>query len=375
MAHLLALALAVPAAAGPVIDGPAEVVFDWERDRCARWDIPDAPARAWRLPSGAVALLAGSEATRASRGPDLARIERDCAVLHAGAEDGDPAAFDDRSWIAAVHAVGSRVEGLAHVEYHGHLRPDRCLGDYAACWSNAIVALVSPDGGRTFERAEPALVAALPYRYNGEGGQRIGYFNPSNILRVDDHLHAFVFAERHGAQARGPCLLRRPVEGTARDWRAWDGTGFGVRFIDPYREAVEDPARHVCTPVAGLRSTVSSVVRDTRSGRYLAVTPAELREASDEPPRRGIWWSVSDDFVTWSAPQLLYEVPLLWRRDCSAPSAYAYPSLIDDDSPSAAFDTADERLWLYLVEMPLDARCQVGPRRNLVRLPVNWPDG
>jgi hypothetical protein len=105
------------------------------------------------------------------------------------------------------------------------------------------------------------------------------------------------------------------------------------------------------------------------------VTPAELREASDEPPRRGIWWSVSDDFVTWSAPRLLYEVPLLWRRDCSAPSAYAYPSLIDDDSPSAAFDTADERLWLYLVEMPLDARCQVGPRRNLVRLPVNWPDG
>jgi hypothetical protein len=85
---LVALLLARPAGAdgpdavgpdfmGPVIAGPPETAFDWSTDRCAAWDIPDAPARAWRGPGG-LHLLAGSDESRVSVGPSLDRLERRC---------------------------------------------------------------------------------------------------------------------------------------------------------------------------------------------------------------------------------------------------------------------------------------------------------
>ncbi len=360
---------------GPRITGAAETVFDWTQHACARWDIPDAPARAWRDGQGAVNLVAGSEESRASRGPTLERLRRDCEVVHRGSKSADPAAFDDRSWLAAIVAVPGRpLEALAHVEYHGHAHPGRCTGAYSECWSNAIVALISADEGRSFEHAEPALVAALPYRYDGGAGRRIGYFNPSNVLEHDGHLYVFVFAERYGAQRRGACLLRRPLDGTAQDWRAWDGRAFTVRFADPYAEHISNPERHVCAPVPGLRSTVSSVLEHLPSGRFVAVTPTTGIKP-DGQEASGIDWTTSNDLVHWSPPRLLLEVPLLWRRDCKAAAAFAYPSLIDPDSRSRTFDSTDSALWLYLTQMPLNGDCRIGPRRNLVRYPVSWPRG
>jgi hypothetical protein len=368
----LATGAAAAAAAEPRVAGPEETVYDWDVARCATWDIPDAPARAWRAPDGGVRLAAGSERTRAEAGPTLDALTRDCAVLVAGAEDDDPAAYDDRLWLASILRVdGARVEALGHMEFHGHERREICpTGDYSACWWNAIVALTSDDGGRTFRR--DGLVAALPYRFDGAHGSRMGYFNPSNAVERDGHLYAFVFAEAYGAQRRGVCLLRRPVAGGAADWRAWDGAGFGAAFADPYGGSVDDPSAHVCAPLPGLSSTLSSVV--VRDGRFLAVTPAALT-GPDGARRAGIWWTTSDDLLRWSAPAPLIDLPLLWRRDCAAEAAYAYPSLLDPDAATPAFADVDDGFWLYLTRLPLGPDCKVGPERDLVRYPVSWPRG
>lgn len=353
------------------IAGTEQTVFDWAHDRCATWDIPDAPARAWRDARGKVHLLAGSEATRAAAGTDLDHLTRDCRVLHRGAGIDDPAQWNDRTWIAAIHtADGKTLTALGHMEYHGYLRPETCPSQrYSSCWFNAVIELGSTDGGRTFTRRGGGadLVAALPRPYAGEAGRRMGYFNPSNIVEYQGQLHAFVFAEAAGPQQRGPCLIRRPVDGGAGDWRAWDGTDFATRFVDPHAEPGARPDDHACQPVPGLRSTVSSVVRHASSGLFLAVTPMTSADGAT-----GIFWSSSADLRVWSVPQLLYEVPLLWRRDCADGAAYAYPSLIDPDSPSPSFDTADDRFWLYLTRMPLDDACAVTPERDLVRVPVEW---
>jgi hypothetical protein len=366
------IGLSGPGAAdpNPTIAGQPETVFGSATQGCAPWDIPDTPARAWRGSDGTVRLVAGSEESRAMSGPRLGTLARDCRVLHRGAGADNPAAYDDRAWVHATYAQGTRVTALAHVEYHGHQRADRCAaGTYLACWRNAIVELRSADGGMTFHRA--GLAAVLPYVYTGKEGRRSGYFNPSNILRRGDFLYAFVLAEAHAAQRRGACLLRRPVDGGPSDWRAWDGAGFSVTFTDPYRSEA-DPVRHVCTPVDGILSTISSVVESTAHGGYLAVTAA-TRPSGDGVPRSGIWWTTSTDLLHWSPPRLLWEVPLLWRRDCAAPAAFAYPSLLDDDSRSANFETVDDRFWLYLVRMPLGPHCRVGRARDLIRLPVSWP--
>lgn len=374
--NFAAAATAGPAQIAPRVSGPAETVFDWRTDRCAEWDIPDTPARAWRDAAGRARLIAGAEASRASLGRSLDRLARDCAVVFRGAHADDPAAYDDRAWIHAVFtADGLRVEALAHVEYHGQLRPERCAAaEYAACWRNAIVQVVSDDGGGGFRRDGDGagLVAALPYRYAAGQRRRSGYFNPSNILRRGAHLYVFIFAEATGAQRRGACLLRRPLAGAAADWRAWDGADFTVRFADPYREDIADPAAHVCAPLRGVASTISGVVRHAPSGAYLALTAA-ARRGPDGKWRSGVWWMTSRDLIAWSAPRLLYAVPLLWRRDCARPAAYAYPAMLDDDSASRVFDTVDDDFWMYLVEMRVDGNCRIGPRRDLLRLPLSWP--
>lgn len=51
---------------GPARAETPTVLFRWTDDRCARWDIPDAPARAWRDAAGRIRLLAAAEVARTS---------------------------------------------------------------------------------------------------------------------------------------------------------------------------------------------------------------------------------------------------------------------------------------------------------------------
>jgi len=360
-------------AGGPAV-AEVELLFDWSAERCARWDIPDTPARFWRDAAGLVHMLAGAESSRASVGRDIDALTRVCGVLYAAPHDAEPAARDDRVWIASVFTRdGLHVEALGHAEYHGHRHPGACdAGDYMSCWRNAIVALESGDGGRSFTRVPGPPVAALPYVYDPEQTRRSGYFNPSNMIAAGEDLYVFVFAERYGAQQRGVCLLRRPRDGGPGDWRAWDGQGFSRRLADPYGETIADPARHVCTPLPGVAAPLSSVVRQAATGRYLAVSPMVARDA-DGQKRSGIWALGSPDLIHWERPVLLMEVPLLWARDCAAKAVYAYPALVDPNSSARMFDTVDEAFWLTVVRLPLDVGCHVGPERDLIRLHVNWP--
>jgi hypothetical protein len=64
-----------------------------------------------------------------------------------------------------------------------------------------------------------------------------------------------------------------------------------------------------------------------------------------------------------------------WCKITLARSASSGASL---RSPSRNFEVTDDRLWLYLVEMPLRLAatvngCRVGADRRLVRMPLRWP--
>ena len=363
----LALITGCAAAADPAL------LFDWQTERCERWDIPDTPARFWRDASGLVHMLAGAEANRQSTGPDLHHLQRACQLVHAGEQNPDPAARNDRVWIASVFTRdGVHVQALGHAEYHGHRHGDVCAaGDYMSCWRNAIVALRSDDGGRSFRRVPGPPVAALPYRYDRAQARRSGYFNPSNMVVAGDYLHVFFFAEAYGAQKRGVCLARRKLDGGPGDWRAWDGQGFTIRFADPYSPGVTEPETHVCTPLPGLTAPLSSIVRQPATGRYLAVSP--MVGEIDGTRTVGFWAFTSTDLIHWQGRVLLAPMPLLWARDCADSYAHAYASLVDPDSASRTFETVGTRFWLTLVRMPLDAQCRVGPERDLIRFDVSWP--
>lgn len=353
-------------------ENPVGRLFDWHHQRCERWDIVDTPARAWRDDRGMVHVLAGAETSRASVGADLTgSLTRDCAPRLRSQGHPDPAQRNDRLWIASVFTRdGATVEALIHAEYHGHRHVGRCAaGRYMPCWRNAILAATSSDGGRTFAVNETA-VAMLPYRYDPLQSRRSGYFNPSNMIEHHGMMYSFFFAEAYKAQKRGVCLMRRPLEGGPLDWRFWQGQDFTGRFADPYRDRIAEPSRHVCTPLPGLRSVLSSVIR--REDGFLAVTPMTAQNGEGRTVS-GIWAMQSRDLVHWGLPKLLMSAPLLWRRDCTVPFAIAYPSLLDPQSKAPMFDVADEQLWLTYVRIALNGTCKAQAQRDLVAHQLNWP--
>jgi hypothetical protein len=198
----------------------------------------------------------------------------------------------------------------------------------------------------------------------------VGYFNPTNIIERDGFYYALFGASAYGAQKAGKCLVRTDRLDDPASWRAWDGSGFTVRFADPYREAVEDESRHVCEPVGGgrLLTMLGSVVRHTPSGLYLAIMAGQRRGAQGEPPVQGFYLSSSADLIAWSEPALVWATPVHSDPGACRP-LMNYPSLLDPASPSRNFETVGDTPHLYFVEQVQHA-CRVGQERNLLRRPV-----
>ena len=234
---------------------------------------------------------------------------------------------------------------------------------YFQCWYNAIIAARSTDGGFTFTRQPDAVVAAPAYRFVASVRHPVGYFTPSNIVKLGDFLYTMVWAENVGEQKRGVCLLRTDNPANPETWRAWDGTGFNVRLGNPYREPPGAPP-HVCALIdpANLRDHVESLVRHERSGRYVAVM-------AFDGPHPGFYAADSADLFHWSEPRKIMDTGPAIPGECDNRSVLAYPSLIDPGSASRNFETVGDTAYLYYTRFHFRG-CAGNLDRDLMRVPV-----
>ncbi|MGV7031475.1 hypothetical protein [Methylobacterium symbioticum] len=361
--------------------GPAVTVFKAGRDACDGADVPDAPARAFRDASGAVALFGMHYRNRALRGPDLEHLTLDCAVVLESGEKADPALYDDRSWITATWTEDGRaVAALLHHEYQANEHPGRCRSAvYMECWYNTITAAASADGGRSFTRASPPrVVAGPPFTQEVDQGRHRGFFNPSNI--VGDGPWRYFLAsttgwERPGSdQEAGICLFRSDRPADPASWRAWTGRGFTAAFPDPYRKGA---APATCRPVGPFPGPVGAVVRHRGTGAFIAVFMAKAGTGTPgDFPRSGFYWTSSRDLLAWDRPRLLLEGATLYDDPCTAPGGLiAYPALLDPGATGRNFDDAGARALLTYATLRTEG-CTVTSDRDLVRRPVAitvWP--
>jgi hypothetical protein len=382
---LLVLAFAAVQLATPLVAedaralevrGPREVVFDWSQDACEPEDIPDLPARALRDADGQVQLLVAHYVNRRLVGPDFDHLRHDCAVMMSSDEDPDPAAFNGWEWIASPYTRDGRtIFALVHNEFQGHRDHRRCRsGKYPRCVYTALTLAVSRDGGRTYRqpRAPTHLVATYPYRYVGDSGP-IGIFEPSNIVFNPKDRYYYVVAHTvgHGNRPRGTCVLRTRRLGDPRSWRAWDGTNFRVRFVNPYEQEGARPETHVCQPVerADIVEMSHSLTFNTYLGRFLLVGMSGAHDAARGVMVWGVYYSLSDDLVHWSRQKLLMEAELPWTHKCGDADPIAYPSLLDPASRSRSFETTGRRPYLYFTRFNFKG-CVQSFDRDLVRVRV-----
>jgi hypothetical protein len=359
-----------PAQPGPAlrleVAGPPVPAVAGARPGCDGDDIPDTPARAIRLATGQVQLYASHFRNRVDSGPDLLHVVHRCPVVLAGANDDDPAAYNDRAWIASPWTPDGRtILAVVHNEFQGQRRPALCPSQrYMDCWYNALTAAVSHDGGHSFQRPPGrALVAALPYRFDQLEHGHHGYFNPSNIVTSAGAQYMITFATKAGAQREGNCLLRTTAVATPDAWRGWDGSAFEAVFVDPYTQSVP-PEPHVCAPVGqgGLRWPVSSLVRHAETGLFIAVMQDSGRDS-------GVYYSTSPDLLHWSGPALLLPAigPGAWT--CADPPPLAYSSLLDPASKDRNFETVGATAVLFATRFNVKD-CRTGMDRELIRWDV-----
>lgn len=350
-----------------------EIVFDWTTDRCDEQDIPDAPARAFRDAEGNVQLIATHNVVRRMIGPSLDAVRRECMIVMRSHHDPDPANFNDAEWLTSPYTLDGRaIYALVHNEYHGWEHRGQCprgVSSHQQCWYNGITFAKSTDVGRSYSHpaAPQHLVASLPYTYEPGKGPT-GIFSPSSIVfnRRDGYYYALVMVIVDGPE-RGTCLIRTRTLEDPRSWRAWDGEGFNVRFINPYTERVTDPAEHLCQPVSRqeIATMHESLTFNTYFDKFLLIGTAGQRDRATGRVIWGFYYSLSDDLIHWTPRKLIMEAKPAHQTSLPG-DILVYPSLIDPQDESRNFEITGQRAYLYYT------RWHRGFDRDLVRVLVEF---
>jgi hypothetical protein len=352
--------------------GPPQIVFAWSHDACSADEIPDTPARAFRDASGNVEVLIAHQRTRRLVGASLDEVRPDCRVVFRSDDNPDPAAFDDREWLSSPWAVdhGQTIAALLHDEYQGNHHEGRCpSGSYRRCWYNAVTLAISRDGGLSYSHVPPPhqLVAELPSRYLPDAGPE-GVFEPSNIVRNpgDGLLYVLVHVIGRNDTPDGTCVLRTSRPLVADSWRAWDGRRFDVRLGDPYHKPLGSSCQVVAqTQIAGMHQ---SVTYNVALRRFLLVGESSARDPRTGRLVTGIYYSLSDDLLTWSPRTLLLASALPWAGNCRRLPTLSYASALDPQSRSRNFDTTGSHFFLYVTRF--NGGCKHTLNRDLIRFAV-----
>lgn len=200
---------------------------------------------------------------------------------------------------------------------------------------------------------------SLPYKYQVNQGPQ-GYSLDANILKVGQWYYGEVYAwgwppNCGGGKGQKPCLvpdgacaIRTANILDSSSWRGWDGKGFTVQFIDPYRGTVANPQAHVCVPVSYL--DYSTGINYHPESHLFVATLWNQGSAFSWGPI-GLYFTTSSDFIHWSKPQLAMTQNQMLRREPEGNWSYMYFSLIDPKSSDSSYMTITDNPYLYYVRM------------------------
>ena len=337
-------------------DGAPETVFDADSGRCDKTDIPDQSARAFRDANGQVHLFATHYIARAMVGPDLSAVKHECHVVYRSLEDANPSHFLDRNWLESFYTGdGLRVVALLHSEFEGSLHPGMCIraiGDHPApsrCWWTTITMAMSHDGGDNFASPAPPknLVASLPYQYDRTyTASGYGYEQPTNIIKINDYYYGMILDWPYKSQKYGPCLIRTSDPYDAAAWRAWDGAGFNIRFINPYVERGFHPENHVCIPVGAPSIYSPGSLSVHRSGDFYVTTELAYDHRFGKP---GLYIAASSDLIHWSKPSMVASIDGMLQEEPAGRWRYGYAALLDPTAKDRNFMTVSDTPFMYYV--------------------------
>jgi hypothetical protein len=348
---LLAIVSTLASAAYPIPTlpnvtlGPVEIVVDWATSHCTCAespgctdtrdpDVSDTPPRAYVSGDGIVHLWAtdaeSRQATRLASAPGAAFFHN-CSVHAPSQFNCFTNSYNFQTWLHSPYMLpdGKNAFALVHQEWHGW----QCLGNSSCgnseggdCANEAIQLFVSTNGGWDWAPSDGGagppsnLVAMSPYTYEYSrdtfNHSELGFGDPTSIVfdPASGTYNALISAANppigdngwHGVQQRGQCLLRSATPTVASSWRAWDGAGFSVTFVDPYAGPVANLSAHACKPVNTSMLHVN-LGWSTHFGKWISsgFGSYHYENGTSIPCCGAFLYSVSEDLINWDTPQLI----------------------------------------------------------------------
>lgn len=350
-----------------------EMAFDLENNRwqgsqllCQigpQWAHPDLgcePSRSWVSPISGTVTISGQAYDLDPNGGDgvVARIlDGSDEIWSATIENGDlegqsfnlevPVQTGD-VFHFNVSSQGNTNNDTTYFNPGINIGPAPCPSNrHDLCTMISLTYAISTDGGKTYSQPSVPehLVANLPYTYDPDAMRAI--WQPSNIVRnpQDGYFYVLIQRDEHmmddSIHLQGTCVMRTQTLDDPSSWRAWDGSGFNMRFLNPYTETGFNPADHTCQIVSSneIGALTYSLTYNTFFEKFIAV-------GVSGSPIPGFYFSLSDDLVHWTPKQFLMDAPQVFTTGGEMPF-FPYPSLVDPDSPSPSFDVTSQSPYLY----------------------------
>ena len=248
--------------------------------------------------------------------------------------------------------------------------------------------------------------------YLRDHGQ-FGFAEPANIVQdpADGYFYTAMAVRTRGTfadpQKSGVCIMQADTLGADPGaWRPWDGTsvpgtGPALRrtWLNPYTNPVDPADKAALTPHTCAIASPSTLASFTpRSLTFNQFLGKWMLVGTGSAGPRGIYYSLSDDLVSWSAQEPLMTIPdtpiatdPASQANCTGAGdphwpAYAYSSILDPSDPSVNFDHPGRTPYLYMTRfnrvswVPPAAGvpsgiCVPDGSRDLVRVPIMFLPG
>lgn len=361
-----------------------EVVFDYLKDHCSEYDVPDSPAMAFKNKDGKVVLFNGLAGAYPHIGNSLDTVKHDChhtqpMIENNPDEKAGPEVFYNQVWLRDPWTYdGETIYALVHNEWD--------LGKVG--WFPNIIAAISTNGGKSFKiqrdkKGNSITSIVTPFKYDSRMSKDDfrGMAQQSNIVSVDEkdgkkRFYLFALNAVGKGHKGGSCLFQNEDIKDPNGWRAWDGEKFSTRMnVSRYRDPTIVPKDHICKPVT--KHTIMSFTYNEVLHAYLGVGGQQKKGQDGKFVERFVYMT-SNNMIDWSEQKSLREVN--WLKNYRASKhgegvvGQAYPALLDPTSKGRNFEFSGAHPYLYYTRMHPKKKGAAWGVRDLVRtrLEVSW---
>jgi hypothetical protein len=190
------------------------------------------------------------------------------------------------------------------------------------------------------------VIAPPAIQWNPQGPPPpYGYFSPSNIVYRSDGFYYAMFQTSTPSASYGVCLVRTQDLADPTSWRAWDGSGFNLQFLDPYT----GPAGQFCPDVVGWGNP-GTLTYNTYLERYMWVTFGFIGTGTPQD-LCAFLLSSSKDLIHWSPMRILRQTYFpFFAPHCFPPKSVPsddYAAIIDQNDSTINFEAPGENPDLY----------------------------